>query len=46
MWYVYLDDEIVAEFKSPVAAELYAADRRRCGGDARAVFDEGGTCSV
>lgn len=31
MYYVYIDDCIAGEFASPVTAQLYAEQLRRCG---------------
>jgi len=42
VYYVYVDDHIDTQFRSPVAAELRVKELLRSGEDAYVVFDEGG----
>ena len=42
MWIVQIDDNVVAVYKSPVAAELYADELQHRGLDATVFYDEGG----
>lgn len=41
MYYVYIEDSVDSEFRSPVAAELRVMELRRRGFDAHKEYDEG-----
>ena len=41
MYYVYIEDSVDSEFRSPVAAELRVSELRRRGFDAHKEYDEG-----
>lgn len=40
MWIIMVDDSVIDELKSPVAAEMKVLELRRQGYDAYALFDE------